>query len=193
MKKVQYSFTNLTLGGGQADCEVRSHVEPCQYYTLVINKVKVDRAGVCGVHRGCYRWARWCWFWRWGGIRSLKMYLIVVFTQVSHFIIRCLPCNSIQQNILRLRNELDSQGTGQEVRFCMTWVEKSLCERHTSEQAEERSYLVTMTWLDLHKRVTAKNKCKELKLKKLLEQHPQALGISQICKISYPLVLQYPK
>ena len=62
--------TNLTLGGGQADSEVRSHVEPCKHYTLVINKVKVDRAGVCGVHWD-YR-ARWCWFWRWGGIRSLK-------------------------------------------------------------------------------------------------------------------------
>ena len=108
------------------------------------------------------------------------MYLIVVFTQVSHFFIHCLPCNSVQQNVLRLRNELDSQGNGQKVRFCMTWVEKRFCETHTSEQAEERSYLVTMTWLDLHKRVTAKNKCKELKLKKLLEQHPQALGISQI-------------
>ena len=50
VKKVLYSFTNLTLGGGQADCEVRSHVEPCQHYTLVISKLKVDRTGVCGVH-----------------------------------------------------------------------------------------------------------------------------------------------
>ena len=120
------------------------------------------------------------------------MYLIVVFTQVSHFIIRCLPCNSVQQNVLRLRNELDSQENGQKVNYAWPgW--KSVLVKDTREQAEERSYLVTMTWLDLHKRVTAKNKCKELKLKKLLEQHPLALGISQICMISYPLLLQYPK
>merc|ERR1719474_1371445 len=56
--------------------------------------------------------SNWCLCWGWGGISS--------------FFIHCLPCNSVQQNVL-----------------------------------------VTMTWLDLHKnkRVTAEDKCKELKLK----------------------------